>query len=393
MRIPIVPYLLLLLLGLLVDWYICRRIRRAGCRPWILRAYVAVAVAVIGCALWVGLSPKKTIGDASLLTLMWTLFGYLSVYIPKYIFALFEIVRGILARLTGRRLRGIAIAGGVVAGLVFGAMWWGALVERFRIDVREVEVTIPGLPAAFDGYRIVQLSDIHSGTYGDNPAFLLKVVEKVNALKPDAVLFTGDIVNRHSSELEPFVSTLAGIAAPDSVWSIMGNHDYADYSEWPTYEAKLADISNLRRMQAEMGWHLLDNRHVMLRRDNDSIALIGVENIGDPPFHSYGSLALAYPTPGDSVVKILMSHNPAHWNSAIADSPDMNIALTLAGHTHAMQIEVLGLSPASLRYPTWGGLYTDSHGRHLYVNIGLGEVGFPARIGATPEITLITLRP
>ena len=137
---------------------------------------------------------------------------------------------------------------------------------------------------------------------------------------------------------------------------------------------------------------MLNNSTEFIRRGNDSIALIGVENVGDPPFNTYGDLDEAYPTLDDPVVKILLSHNPAHWDDDIKDSPDKNIALTLSGHTHAMQMSAFGFSPASWRYPTWGGLYSDNDGHQLYVNIGIGEVAIPARIGATPEITLITLR-
>ena len=147
-------------------------------------------------------------------------------------------------------------------------------------------------------------------------------------------------------------------------------------------------------LQKSMGWRLLRNEHVILRQGTDSIALIGVENVGDPPFTVYGSLNDSYPSLGDSVTKVLLTHNPAHWTSDIADNDSINIALSLSGHTHAMQIELFGLSPAVWRYPTWGGLYADTDSRHkLYVNIGIGTVGLPMRVGATPEITVITLRP
>lgn len=176
---------------------------------------------------------------------------------------------------------------------------------------------------------------------------------------------------------------------------MLGNHDYGDYMDWPDARAKEENLDLLKALQARMGWKMLNNATDTLRSAaGDSVMLIGVENVGDPPFRTYGDLDAAYP--GDLVdpnVKILLSHNPAHWTDDIQDAPDKNIALTLSGHTHAMQIRVLGMSPSRFRYPTWGGLYADSDNAHkLYVNIGLGEVAFPARIGATPEITLITLR-
>lgn len=372
--------------------YLYRRMRHARASRGLCIGHAVLAALASLALLAVCCAPKKGAGDSGIEVLMWTLYAYLSIYIPKYIFALFALVRQGLGRLLKRRLRGIAVAGGGVAAAAFVLLWWGALVNRFNIDVERVEVDIAGLPEAFDGYRIVQISDMHTGTYGDDPSFFVKVADSVAALKPDAVFFTGDIVNRHSRELRPFVGVLSAITAPDGVWSIMGNHDYGDYYRWPSAEARLADIAALQRMQADMGWQMLNNAHTVLRRGSDSLVVIGVENIGDPPFTVYGDLHRAYPDLSDPAAKILLTHNPAHWTDSIAGRDGANVALTLSGHTHAMQMELLGWSPAAFRYKTWGGLYHDPEGRKLYVNIGLGEVGMPARVGATPEITLITLR-
>jgi hypothetical protein len=206
-------------------------------------------------------------------------------------------------------------------------------------------------------------------------------------------VFTGDIVNRRTDEIYPFVDTFAKLHAPYGVYSILGNHDYGDYSDWQSDEAKQANLQELIDIENGMGWQMLNNATAMIHCGADSIALIGVENVGDPPFHTYGDLDAAYPTLDDGVTKILLSHNPAHWVTDICDAPDKNIALTLSGHTHAMQIAFGRISPAVFRYRTWGGRYDDSGNNNmLYVNIGVGTVGFPARIGATPEITLFTLK-
>lgn len=393
MRLPLLPVLCVLLVGLLIDCYIYRRMRMRGIpRGWLMAYTIVSAVVSLGL-LVVDVWPKKSADDSILLVMMWTLFTYGSVYIPKILYAVISLIgQGFEKLFRRKRLWGFDVAGGFLAVAVFILMWWGALINRFRIDVNEVEVPIANLPEAFDGYRIAQISDIHSGTYGSDTTFLSRLVEQVNAQQTDAIVFTGDIVNRHSTELLPFMSVLSRMSAPDGVFSIMGNHDYGDYYRWPDETAHLQDSRNLKRMQAAMGWNMLNNESRTLRRGTDSLVIVGVENIGDPPFPIYGSLGQAYPAAGDSAVKVLLSHNPAHWTDSISGNPDQNIALTLSGHTHAMQMELMGKSPAALRYPTWGGLYTDSLGRHLYVNIGTGEVGFPARIGATPEITVITLR-
>lgn len=393
MRIPLQFLITVIVLSLLVDGYIYIVARRR-CISKVPARLQLVSAVLLYVALIVGVSmPRRSGDDGSLLFIMWVLFGYMTFIVPKLVFVVVDAVATLPVLWHGRRWRWLSLTGGVIAIVAFLAMWWGALVNRFRIDVREVDFEFPHLPAAFDGFRIVQISDLHVGTYGDDDRFMRKLVGVINGLHPDAVMFTGDIVNRHSSELAPFVDALSGIEAPYGVFSILGNHDYGDYADWPSEADKAADVAALCAMQESMGWKLLLNQTEFIHSGRDSIAVIGVENIGDPPFRIYGSLPKAYPGVGDSVSKILLSHNPAHWTDSISDHDDVNIALTLSGHTHAMQIEVAGLSPASMRYATWGGMYGDETGRHaLYVNIGAGTVGMPMRLGATPEITLITLK-
>ena len=393
MRIPLQFLITVIVLSLLVDGYIYIVARRR-CISKVPARLQLVSAVLLYVALIVGVSmPRRSGDDGSLLFIMWVLFGYMTFIVPKLVFVVVDAVASLPVLWHGRRWRWLSLTGGFIAIVAFLAMWWGALVNRFRIDVREVDFEFPHLPAAFDGFRIVQISDLHVGTYGDDDRFMRKLVGVINGLHPDAVMFTGDIVNRHSSELAPFVDALSGIEAPYGVFSILGNHDYGDYADWPSEADKAADVAALCAMQESMGWKLLLNQTEFIHSGRDSIAVIGVENIGDPPFRIYGSLLKAYPGVGDSVSKILLSHNPAHWTDSISDHDDVNIALTLSGHTHAMQIEVAGLSPAAMRYATWGGMYGDETGRHaLYVNIGAGTVGMPMRLGATPEITLITLK-
>lgn len=393
MRIPLLFLITVIVLSLLVDGYIYIMVRRR-CVSKVPARLQLVSAVLLYMALIVGVSmPRRSGDDGSLLFIMWVLFGYMTFIMPKLVFVVVDAVALLPVLWHGRRWRWLSLTGGVIAIVAFLAMWWGALVNRFRVDVREVDFEFPHLPAAFDGFKIVQISDLHVGTYGDDDRFVRKLVGVINGLHPDAVMFTGDIVNRHSSELIPFVDALSWIEAPYGVFSILGNHDYGDYADWPSEADKAADVAALCAMQESMGWKLLLNQTEFIHSGRDSIAVIGVENIGDPPFRIYGSLPKAYPGVGDSVSKILLSHNPAHWTDSISDHDDVNIALTLSGHTHAMQIEVAGLSPAAMRYATWGGMYGDEAGRHaLYVNIGAGTVGMPMRLGATPEITLITLK-
>lgn len=384
---------MVLALSIAIDVYIGVQLRRRQPRrKGLFRLHAIVAGLFNAMLVALICLPKRSGGGSELTMIMWGLYAFLSVYVPKFLFVVFDLISSVPRLWHGRRVCGLDIAGGVLGVLVFVMMWWGALINRYDIDIREVEIEIDGLPEAFDGYTIAQISDIHVGTFGSDTSFVADVVEAVNGLKPDMVAFTGDIVNRRSDELAPFAPVLSRLQGRDGVYSILGNHDYGDYYNWPSEEAKTANLQELLVMQHAMGWEMLNNDHIFIRRGNDSIAIIGVENVGDPPFHTYGNLDAAYPDAADPNVKILLSHNPAHWTDDIKDSPDKNIALTLAGHTHAMQMSIFGWSPAEFRYPTWGGLYGDDDKHQLYVNIGAGEVGIPARIGATPEITLITLR-
>ena len=392
MRLPILMMIITILINGVVDYYLFKTIKNRISKSVYAKCYAWLSVFVT-LALIVTISlPRRTGTNESLVFIMWMLFAYFSIYIPKYIYIVCDLVARIPLLLKKQRIKWVSKTGIILGVVSFCLMWWGALVNRFNIDVNEIEVPISSLPTPFDGYRVAQISDLHVGTFGIDTTFLAEVVEKINSLDVDAVMFTGDIVNRNSAELQPFVSTLSRINARDGVFSVLGNHDYGDYSDWESPEAKEKNLKLMHKLQKQMNWTLLLNETKQVYRGNDSIFIIGVENLGDPPFKNYGSLSNAYTTINDSTIKILLSHNPAHWERDIKDKKDNNIALTLSGHTHAMQMSIGSFSPAALRYKYWGGLYVDDSNHYLNVNVGIGEVALPMRIGATPEITVLTLR-
>lgn len=392
MRLPLLPIILLILFNLLIDGYILQVLRHSFRKKWVARLFAASIIFSIIYAVVMVALPRRSGSDRVLVVDMWMLYAYFSVYLPKYLFCIFSLIGQIPRLWRGKRWKLLDPAGFTAAFVLFCVMWWAAVVNRLGYQINEVDLYFDNLPEQFDGYRMVQFSDFHTGTYANDTSYVHKIVELINRQNADAILFTGDIVNRHTGELLPFVNTLSALRAPDGVHSVLGNHDYGDYCEWPSAEAKRDNRLLMDSLQASMGWNLLNNRTVFLHEGPDSIALIGVENWGDPPFTTYGDLDKAYPTQSDSTFKILLTHNPAHWTHAIADNDTVNIALSLSGHTHAMQCQVGSWSPAKYRYSTWGGLYFDKSKRHqLYVNIGLGTVALPARIGATPEITVFTL--
>lgn len=265
---------------------------------------------------------------------------------------------------------------------------YGSFFGRTQFEVNEVTYTSARLPKAFDGYRIVQLSDIHIGSWQGNASAIQKMVNMVNAQKPDLIVFTGDLVNNRAIELKEFEDILGKLKAKDGVYSILGNHDYGPYFHWKSPEQQADNLDELKRIESSMGWKLLNNTHTVLVRENDSIALIGVENEGEPPFSQHGDLPKAMKGT-ENMFQILLSHNPSHWKREVI--PQSNVDLMLAGHTHAMQMKFGSFSPASFIYPEWSGLYLEE-ARGLYVNVGIGYVGLPFRFGAWPEITVLTLR-
>ena len=302
------------------------------------------------------------------------------------------VVCGILKLLMGIRF-GQAFRWGCLALLVPPlAIAYGAFVGRNMFEVRQVEVVHEELPAAFEGYRVVHLSDIHARSFVGREQHLQRAVERVNALHPDAIVFSGDLITMAPDELRSMQDILGGLCATDGVFSVLGNHDYCMYSDMDSV-AKAESLRQLIAAEGAMGWTLLMNEHRMVRHGGDSIAIVGVENTSPSRhFPSKGNLAQASEGT-EGMYRILISHDPLHWEAEVVGR---SYALTLAGHTHAMQFSLFGWSPSRYIFPHYRGLYSmdegDAGAQHLYVNAGLGETIFPARIGVRPEITLITLK-
>ncbi len=395
MRIPLIPIILAIALCAGSDFFIYKSLSSLKNKLWKYLHLVLAALLYILLIVALALPRREGVND-DLLRVMWMLFTFFSFYLPKFIYIIFSLLARIPCLWHRHDIKWLRVSGVIVGIVLFFTIWWGALINRFNIQVREVTIEIPDLPQALDGYTIAQFSDLHTGTFGSDTTFTSKLVDHINSLGADMIVFTGDVVNRQTAEIEPHTASLSRLHARDGVVSILGNHDYGDYYSWPDENAKRENLARLIDINREMGWKMLNNDSYTIHPANDSTAMlsvIGVENIGDFPFPVYGDLDRAMSNVDDKSVKILLTHNPAHWVNDIAGH-NIDIPLTLSGHTHAMQIEVAGLSPAVFRYPTWGGLYDDKSDpdKHLYVNIGAGTVGLPMRIGATPEITVITLK-
>ena len=397
MRLPVIMMSILFIVNFCADFIIWRDVKRSFKNRWQTKAVIALLLSIWALLIIAVLSPRRDAG-ADLQPIMWMLYTFLSLFIPKLLYALFSLLSRVSLFWRAKHLSVLKYIGGILSIVSFVAMWWGALVTRNDIEVTRQTVKFENLPKSFDDYKIVHISDIHAGTWGTDIAFLSNMVDTVNALNPDLVLFTGDIVNRNTKEIYPFVNALSRLKAKQGVYSVLGNHDYGDYMDWSSAIERERNNRELIDVQNKMGWRMLNNEHCWVRKDNDSIAIIGVENWGEPPFSVYGDLRKAYSNLNDENFKVLLTHNPEHWKREVSEIS--NIDLSLSGHTHGMQF-VLQFgdwkwSPAEWKYKEWGGLYTKENpeGKELklYVNIGLGEVALPFRLGATPEVTLITLK-
>lgn len=283
-------------------------------------------------------------------------------------------------------------AGMLIGGGLFGSLLYG-FSNRYSYQVKKIRLAYANLPSSFKGMKIVQISDIHSGSFNDKAAVVYGI-DMIMKQKPDLILFTGDLVNDRATEMKEYMDVFSRLNAPMGVFSILGNHDYGDYVQWETAEAKHKNLEDLKKVHNQLGWRLLMNEHVELEKNNDRIALLGVENWSSKArFPKYGDLKKAHAGTDNYPFKILMSHDPSHWEGQVRkDYKDID--LMLSGHTHGMQfgVEIPGFkwSPVQYVYKQWAGLY-EQDSQKLYINRGYGFLGYPGRVGILPEISVIEL--
>lgn len=281
----------------------------------------------------------------------------------------------------------------LAAAIPFTALIYGMAKGAYDYRVKRVKLKFPNLPKAFEGYKMLQISDLHVGSFNSTEP-LKEAVSLINQQEADLVFFTGDLVNNMAVELQDHLHTLSGIRAKTGVYSVLGNHDYGDYVAWEAGE-KRENLQTLKNSHAKMGWQLLLNENRLIEKDGEHIAVLGVENWGNKRgFPKYGDLSKAYSGTENSPFKVLLSHDPSHWDGEI-NQKYTDIDLTLSGHTHGMQfgVNIPGLkwSPVQYVYEQWAGLYKKGR-QHLYVNTGLGFLGYPGRVGFLPEITVFELQ-
>lgn len=402
-KLNYIPVLVVLTLVLLMDLYVFQGIKvlfeaegeGSGYRPvcglfWLLSVSIAAGFTyVVLRALSTGKIPSYF--NAAVNT-------FLTFFVTKLVFVMIlfteDIFRmGYAVLNDGRwleRFPFISQMALILSAFPFFSFLYGVTKGKYNYKIHRYKLYFKDLPPAFEGFKLVQISDIHAGSFGNSKA-VKRGVKLINAENADLVVFTGDLVNNKSEEIVPWLSTFGEITANYGKFSVLGNHDYGDYIRWDSIDEKIENLNNLKKYHAEMGFRLLLDENVSVSKNGEEIKILGVENWG-LGFGERGDIKKALKNVSSTDFKILLSHDPTHWQTIIKNYP-VKIHLTLSGHTHGMQfgIEALGIkwSPVKYRYPHWAGL-ADEQGRYLYINRGFGFLGFSGRVGIWPEITTIT---
>ena len=400
--------IIFIILVLALDFYALQSFRSVVRNPWVTYGYLAISIAVFGNMVYQGYTLDRSSGINSGFYLAFAVF--VLVYVPKLILLVFMLGEDVFrlfeagvnyfvsksdesSALFSSRRKFIGQLALGIAAIPFISILYGITKGKYNFKVLKYTLHFDDLPVAFDGYQISQISDIHSGSF-DNKEKIEYAVNLVNEQASDVIMFTGDMVNSKSKEMRPWKSTFSKLKAKDGVFSVLGNHDYGDYTRWPSDEAKADNFQELLDIQKDMGFDLLRNESRFIEKNGDRLAIIGVENWGKG-FKQKGDLTLASSQVAPNDFKILLSHDPSHWQYEVVKDPS-HYHLTLSGHTHGMQfgIEIPGIvkwSPIKWRYKYWAGIY-EKAGQYINVNRGFGFLAFPGRVGIWPEISVITLK-
>lgn len=398
-------WIFFLIFFLLSSFYASQALRTLQIGRWVLPTYWLICAATLAF-IYYQLSNEISVENEFFRT--YAIGAYIMLFVFQsflvlFLFSedIFRIVRAIISFFNpdmgpvwaSRRKFVSQLALGVAAVPTLGLLY-GIFKGKYNYKVLRYTLTFDDLPDVFDGFQIAQVSDFHCGSF-DNRARVQYGIDLVNKQEADVIVFTGDIVNNRAAELEPWKKILGTLSAKNGVYSVLGNHDYGDYYPWDSEAAKADNLTDLVRIQKEMGYQLLRNEHAILEKEGSQLAIVGVENWGTGGFKKAGDLNAALSGLDQKTFKILLSHDPSHWQVEVKEG-NVRIPLTLSGHTHGMQfgIEIPGLikwSPVKWRYPYWAGVYKENN-RFLNVNRGFGFLAYPGRFGIWPEISVITLK-
>jgi len=392
----------------LLGFYVLQALRTATKYQWVYYLATAISLAILANFIfqWTYGATEGRVLSRPMSYSAGLLLAVISFKLICIIFLfsedIFRLISAAFQKLSGSsrefglpsRRRFLSLIGLGIAAVPFGALLYGMVRGKYNFKVLKYDLEFDDLPKAFDGYQITQISDVHSGSF-DNREKIAYAIDLINEQKSDVLFFTGDMVNNKASEMKPWAELFSKLEARDGKFSVLGNHDYGDYVQWPSDEEKEQNLEDLKNLQKEIGFDLILNDSRYLEKDGEKIALIGVENWGRGGFKKAGDLKKAVSGINGDDFKILLSHDPSHWEDVVVDD-DLHYHLTLSGHTHGMQfgIEIPGWikwSPVKWRYKYWAGIY-EKTGQFINVNRGFGFLGYPGRVGIWPEITVITLK-
>ncbi|WP_445432879.1 metallophosphoesterase [Chryseobacterium indoltheticum] len=397
-------FLFIAAIFLFLEVYIFQAIRTLTDNFWIRLGYVILSLAIYSVLAYEITHFQRS--DRSTVRAQISISLFLVFILPKVFIVLFLLVDdifrtgGYLVGLTTKpaenffpeRRKFLSLIGLGLGGVLSALFIDGITFGKYRHTVRRVKVKFANLPKSFKGYKIIQISDVHSGSFSD-PGKLQHAIDLINEQNPDLVLFTGDMVNNVADEFKPFIPLFSKIKAKDGKFAVLGNHDYGDYVKWNSKDEQKKNLETLIDYQRQAGFDMLRNENRVIEKDGEKIYILGVENWGLKPFPQYGDIDKALENVPQDGTKILMSHDPTHFDYVVKKHPK-DIHLTLSGHTHGMQfgldLKNIKWSPVQYRYPKWADLY-ESEGKMLYVNRGFGVLGYPGRVGVLPEITLFEL--
>ena len=398
-----------ILIFLFIEIYSFQAVKTAAKSKWVLLIYGIISVVfLLYLAYYFFTFDRNTAQDKRF---QWTIGLFLLLYLPKIILTLtlfsedvFRLFQGVFQYFSKNeetasgflpeRRKFVSQMALALAAVPFTSLLYGMTKGKYNFKVMKQTLFFPDLPESFDGTTITHISDIHSGSF-DDAEKIQYAIDLINEQNSDMVLFTGDIVNTHATEMDPWIDTFKGIYNPKfGKFSVLGNHDYGEYIDWKSQTEKQANFEGIKAIHDKIDFKLLLNEHVKIKKDNQELAVVGVENWGRK-FGERGDLNLASQGLNKEDFKIVMSHDPSHWDEKIQHD-DNHYHLTLSGHTHGLQfgIEIPGWvkwSPVQYVYKQWAGLYENA-GRYIYVNRGFGFHAYPGRVGIMPEITVIELK-
>ena len=403
-----VRWIILFILIAIIELYAFQAVKTFTKVRWVLIAYIVVSFSTVVFIAYQFTNFDRTVGQTQMT--MFTIGLMLLVLIPKLLITFIMFLEDVLRLFIGsknyfinynneagflpERRKFVSQVALGIAVIPFLSLIYGMTLGKYNFKVLKQTLFFPDLPDAFDGFKITQISDVHSGSF-DNPEKIAYAIDLVNAQNSDMILFTGDIVNTHAKEMHPWLDVFNKIQNHEyGKFSVLGNHDYGEYVDWPSIEEKEKNFENIKGLYGQIGFNLLLNENVKVKKGDDEIVIVGVENWG-VKFKKAGDLNKASENLKKEDFKILMSHDPSHWEMEVKDHPK-NFHLTLSGHTHGFQfgIEIPGIikwSPVEYVYKQWAGLY-ENLGRYIYVNRGFGFHAYPGRVGIMPEITVIELK-